>query len=61
LTVKEPIGQGLIVQLTLSFPRAVVGCEFKRQLKIIRAAGSREPIVVRYALYLTTLTTPAVA
>lgn len=62
MTIKEPdrTGDGS-AKLTLAFPRAVVGREFKRQLKIIRGAGSRAPIVVRYAVYLDDLTTPAIA
>lgn len=43
-------------KLTMQFPRAVVGREFKRQLKL--TAGSREPISVTYALYYDSLVTP---
>ena len=39
-------------RLTMSFPRQVVGREFKRQLRLIQASGSREPIAVTYAIYL---------
>lgn len=39
-------------KLTMAFPRQVVGREFKRQLSLITAAGSREPIQVTYAVYL---------
>lgn len=41
-------------RLTLSFPRQVVGREFKRQLTIIRASTTtaREPITITYAVYL---------
>ncbi|OGB69892.1 MAG: hypothetical protein A2486_05965 [Burkholderiales bacterium RIFOXYC12_FULL_65_23] len=39
-------------KLTMSFPRQVVGREFKRQLKLIQSSGSREPIRVTYAIYL---------
>ncbi len=39
-------------RLTLSFPRQVVGREFKRQMRRVYAAGSREPISVTYAVYL---------
>lgn len=36
----------------MSFPRQVVGREFKRQLRLIQASGSREPIAVTYAIYM---------
>lgn len=39
-------------QMTIAFPRQVVGREFKRQLAKIAAAGSRAPIAVTYALFL---------
>jgi len=39
-------------RLTLAFPRQVVGREFKRQLALIVASGSREPIAVTYSIYL---------
>jgi hypothetical protein len=39
-------------RLRIAFPRQVVGREFKRQLRLIRAAGSREPITVTYSVYL---------
>lgn len=39
-------------RLTMRFPRQVVGREFKRQLRLIQASGSREPIAVTYAIYL---------
>lgn len=45
-------------KLVLSFPRAVVGREFKRQLGLIIAAGSRDPIEVTYGLYLGDTTAP---
>lgn len=45
-------------RLTMSFPRQVVGREFKRQLRLIQASGSREPIAVTYAIYLGDTTTP---
>lgn len=45
-------------KLTMSFPRQVVGREFKRQLKLIQASGSREPIAVTYAIYLGDTATP---
>ena len=38
-------------KLTVSFPRQVVGREFKRQMAIIAASGSREPITVELSIY----------
>lgn len=46
--------------LTLSFPRGIVGREFKRQLRRITAAGSRAPIVVTYAVFLGDTSAPQV-
>ena len=45
-------------RLTMSFPRQVVGREFKRQLRLIQASGSREPIAVTYAIYMGDTTAP---
>lgn len=45
-------------KLTMAFPRQVVGREFKRQLALITAAGSREPITVTYEVYLGDTVTP---
>lgn len=39
-------------RLTITFPRAVVGRQFKQQLRLIDAAGSRDPIAVTYAIWL---------
>lgn len=39
-------------KLRLAFPRQVVGREFKRQLKLIKAAGSFAPVTVEYSIYL---------
>lgn len=47
-------------RLTLSFPRAVVGREFKRQLALVAAAGSQAPIAVTYSLYLGDTAAPQV-
>lgn len=58
MTIKPPDQTGNAqAKLSMAFPRQVVGREFKRQLKL--TAGSREPITVRYALYLDDLATPA--
>ena len=45
-------------RLTMSFPRQVVGREFKRQLRLIQASGSRDPIVVTYSIYMGDTTAP---
>lgn len=45
-------------KLTLVFPRQVVGRQFKQQLRLVAASGSRAPIAVAYALYLGTTTGP---
>jgi hypothetical protein len=51
---------GAQVRLTMRFPRAVVGREFKRQLALVAAAGSLAPITVLYALYLGDTAAPEV-
>lgn len=38
-------------KLTVSFPRQVVGREFKRQMAVIAASGSREAITVTLSVY----------
>jgi len=45
--------------LKLTFPRQVVGREFKKQLKLIGA--SRAPIEITYALYLDGIAAPAIS
>lgn len=47
-------------KLTLAFPRQVVGRQFKQQLALIAASGSREPITVNYSIYLGDTTAPEV-
>jgi len=47
-------------KLTMAFPRQVVGREFKRQLRLVVASGSREPISVTYSIYLGETTAPQV-
>lgn len=47
-------------KLRIAFPRAVVGREFKRQLKLIVASGLRTPITATYAVYLGDTDTPQV-
>jgi len=53
MTIKPPDqSSNAQARLTMAFPRQVVGREFKRQLALIVASGSREPISVTYAIYL---------
>lgn len=47
-------------RLTSTFPRAVVGRQFKQQLRLIEAAGSRDPIEVTYAIWLEDTDAPKV-
>ncbi|CAN7597968.1 hypothetical protein LJR039_004374 [Pseudorhodoferax sp. LjRoot39] len=61
MTIKPPDKTSTTAKLTLAFPRNVVGREFKRQLGLLRAAGTREPIAVQYAVYFDDLAAPKVA
>ncbi len=45
-------------KLTVSFPRQVVGREFKRQMAIIAASGSREAITVTLSVYYGSTSAP---
>ena len=45
-------------RMTITFPRQVVGREFKRQLRLITALASREPIEVTFEIYLAQTLTP---
>lgn len=47
-------------RLTLAFPRQIVGRQFKQQLALIVASGSRAPIRVTYSVYLGTTDVPQV-
>ena len=47
-------------RLPLSFPRQVVGREFKAQMRKVYASGSRQPISVTYAIYLGGTDSPQV-
>lgn len=47
-------------KLTVTFPRPVVGRQFKQQLALVRASGSRDPIEVTYALWLGEIDAPKV-
>lgn len=58
--VKEPDQAGGQVRLTIAFPRAVVGTEFKRQVRLVQAAGSVAPITCSYARYLGDTVAPEV-
>jgi hypothetical protein len=63
MTIKPPDQTGEATpRLQIAFPRYVVGRQFKRQLGLIRAAGSRAPIEVTFEVYLGgNLSTPAVS
>lgn len=39
-------------RLQITFPRAVVGKQFREQLAIVTASGSRAPITVTHSIYL---------
>lgn len=43
---------GDLTRMSLAFPRPVVGRHFKQRLAEIQNSGSRQPIVVRYEVYL---------
>jgi hypothetical protein len=61
MTIKPPDQRGdAQPKLTLAFPRIVVGREFKRQLRLIEAAGLRDPIAVTYSVYLGVTDVPQV-
>lgn len=61
MTIKTPSNKGgERPRLTLAFPRQVVGREFKRQLALLKASGSREPIAVTYAAWLGDTDAPKV-
>ena len=47
-------------RMSITFPRYVVGREFKQQLRLIRDAGSREPIVVTGATWLQDTDAPKI-
>lgn len=51
-----------IAKLTVSFPRAVVGRDFKQRLKAITDGGRLAPITVTYSHYIgSDLVTPAIS
>ena len=61
MTVKPPAQKGgERPRMTIAFPRQVVGRQFKQQLALIAAAGSREPIAITYAVWLAETDAPKV-
>lgn len=48
------------VRLRISFARPVVGREFKQQLALVKASGSRAPITCEYGYWLTETDAPKV-
>lgn len=61
MSVKPPDQRGgTQPKLVLSFPRAVVGRDFKLAIARIQGAAVVEPIVVTYRLFLGDTTTPEV-
>lgn len=54
----EQRGDG-VVRMPITFPRPVVGRQFKQQLRLI--AGSRDPITVSYGLWLGDTDAPKVS
>lgn len=46
--------------LTMAFPRPVVGRQFKAALRLIAAAGSRDPIEVTYSVYFGEVAAPGI-
>jgi hypothetical protein len=60
MSIKPPDQTGgTQAKLSMTFPRVVVGRQFKQQIKLV--AGSREPITVLYAVYLDDLNNPALS
>jgi len=61
MAIKPPEQKGDVQpRLVLSFPRQEVGMEFKRQLRRVYAAGSRDPISVTYSIFLGDTDAPAI-
>lgn len=62
MTIKPPDQRGAVQpKMTISFPRQVVGRQFKQQLALVAASGSREPISVTYAVFLGDTAAPEVS
>lgn len=62
MSIKPPDQRGdTKPKLVLSFPRAVVGRDFKRAIARIQGAAVVEPIMVAYSLYLGETVTPEVS
>jgi protein involved in polysaccharide export with SLBB domain len=61
MSIKPPDSKGdTQPKLTLIFPRQVVGREFKRQLRLVTASASRDPISVTYSVYLGDTAAPEI-
>jgi len=61
MSIKPPAQKGgERPRMTIAFPRQVVGRQFKQQLALIAAAGSREPIEITYAVWLAETDAPKV-
>lgn len=59
MSIRPPEQKGDVQpRLTITFPREVVGREFKRQLRRVENGGTREPIAVEYAIYLDDVDVP---
>lgn len=61
MSIKQPeVQSDAQPKLALTFPRQVVGREFKRQLRRITESGVIAPIAVAYAVYLGSTDVPQV-
>lgn len=63
MEIKPPDqGNDPVQKLTVSFPRAVVGRQFKEQLRAITAGGRMSPVTVSYRHYIADdMDTPAMS
>lgn len=61
MTIRPPEQKGDVQpRLVMAFPRQVVGMEFKRQMRRVYAASSREPISVTYSVFLGVTDAPQI-
>jgi len=61
MQIKPPDQGGDVnIRMTISFPRAVVGQQFRAQLKLIQAWATPEPIEIAYSVYLDDTSTPQI-
>lgn len=61
MQIKPPDQGGDVnIRMTISFPRAVVGQQFRAQLKLIQAWPTPEPIEITYSVYLDDTSTPQI-